>query len=635
MMSFSNHAFSQDPMVDDIEDIFNKIDDPKTKMDTIGKYMYKLYRFGHFKKAGEWAQVALDIAEDLKSDKHIGEMKVIIARYYVRINKVDEAIALLKSVIAKNDDFANKNRSNLYSRLSYMLQAKQGDEALYYNYLADSIFQIEDSWQRFKTRIARADIYVSQGLYEKAVETAEESYELFTTPTDTVNHLWLLYRICQISSLTQSHEVYAKYAEKYIEMSSVRKKKFHRGIFDMGTEPNQHIIDLEKVAANFLKAKYGRGYYLVTEKLAIVYEEIGEYKKAYDKVLLIEDKEMMNDFESSFLGLKSQKYRLERVLGYNENALKTVDDLLATRDSFQKLEFKQLSVEMAAKYEAKEQEQEILLLNKEGELKDIKIQRSNTTKWLFGIGALALLLFSFYLAKNIRDKKKHNIILEEKNEIINANLIEKETLLKEIHHRVKNNLQIISSLLRLQSRTIDDPDTKEVFLEGQNRVESMALIHQNLYKENNLKGVEVKNYIEKLCNNLLETYQLSKEDIELKLDIKPINLDITTLIPLGLIINELFSNSLKYAFTEELNPILGVQLFEENNQLHLIIYDNGHGINDEMIEFLNNAQMRGNKNWGFGTRLIKTFAKKLEATIHAKNTDGTEVKLIIDSYEIV
>lgn len=156
--------------------------------------------------------------------------------------------------------------------------------------------------------------------------------------------------------------------------------------------------------------------------------------------------------------------------------------------------------------------------------------------------------------------------------------------MKEIHHRVKNNLQIISSLLDLQSLTIQDAQASEAVKESRNRVHSMALIHQNLYNEGNIKGIQIENYINHLAENLFQSYNIQPGKVKLKTDIEQIDLDVDTVIPIGLILNELLSNSLKYAFTNKEAGIILVKLKQLNGSLLLEVKDNGAGFPPRAVQ---------------------------------------------------
>lgn len=198
---------------------------------------------------------------------------------------------------------------------------------------------------------------------------------------------------------------------------------------------------------------------------------------------------------------------------------------------------------------------------------------------------------------------------------------EKNILLREIHHRVKNNLQVISSLLKLQSGYIKDDSAIQAIAEGRSRVQSMALLHQNLYKEDNLTGVNMKEYFDNLIQGLFDTYNISDHRIVLHKNISALTLDVDTVVPLGLIANELISNALKHGFPDQSSGNLYVDLHEDDRQLVMKIRDDGTGLSISR------------ENEGFGTKLIQSLSQKLEANITTRTVHGTEVILRIKDYK--
>jgi two-component sensor histidine kinase len=201
-------------------------------------------------------------------------------------------------------------------------------------------------------------------------------------------------------------------------------------------------------------------------------------------------------------------------------------------------------------------------------------------------------------------------------EEIKASLAEKEVLLKEIHHRVKNNLQIISSLLNLQSDYVKNHETLEILKVCQNRVTSMALIHEQLYQTEDLAQIDFAEYIENLATNLLTSYERDSDAIALKLNIDDIKLNIDTAIPCGLIINELISNSLKYAFIPGKPGEIFISFHTKpDNYLQLIISDNGIGLPLDLD--INNTD-------SFGLQLVTALTSQLGGTIEINRDIGTQ-----------
>jgi two-component sensor histidine kinase/HAMP domain-containing protein len=201
-------------------------------------------------------------------------------------------------------------------------------------------------------------------------------------------------------------------------------------------------------------------------------------------------------------------------------------------------------------------------------------------------------------------------------EKINASLQEKEVLLKEIHHRVKNNLQVISSLLYLQSKKIEIKEYKDIFNESQNRIKSMALVHENLYKSDNFAGIELSDYIRSLVNYLIRTYNVNYNKIKQVINIDKIILSIDKSIPFGLIINELVTNSLKYAFNDRDEGLFKVEIHKlDSGIIHVSVFDNGVGMP---------ADFDIKKSNSLGLKLVKTLVEQLEGTFQWNSNGGTE-----------
>jgi two-component sensor histidine kinase len=256
--------------------------------------------------------------------------------------------------------------------------------------------------------------------------------------------------------------------------------------------------------------------------------------------------------------------------------------------------------------------------------KDAKDQlRFNTTVALF----LSVLVISIILYRNNRNKQKANLSLQDKNDkiertvselnIAQASLLarngENELLLKEIHHRVKNNLEVVSSLLALQSNQIDDENTKGAMLEGQNRVQSIGIVHQKLYQGENLGAIEMKDYFINLSDSILDSFGATKR-VQVECAMNALNVDIDTAVPLGLIVNELLTNTIKYAFPDGRSGKVQIKLErKQNGVLEMEISDNGVGKSDII------------KGTGFGGQLISLLTQQLGGTIKEENDNGTHI----------
>ncbi|MEL6124597.1 MAG: sensor histidine kinase, partial [Bacteroidota bacterium] len=210
-----------------------------------------------------------------------------------------------------------------------------------------------------------------------------------------------------------------------------------------------------------------------------------------------------------------------------------------------------------------------------------------------------------------RISRKNKIITAQKKQLAD-HLEQKDFLLKEIHHRVKNNLQVVSSLLNLQSKSTDDMATQQALDDGRSRVQSMALIHKNLYLQDHIAGMDVGEYFRLLVDELRQTYQDQGKEVETEVDSISLSLDVETLIPLGLIATELITNSFKYAFTDQGKGTLRISLDRLDGRLKFVVQDDGCGFNQDAVP-----------SSSFGLRLISAFAERLNATYTIDATNGT------------
>ncbi|NJK52626.1 MAG: hypothetical protein HC936_06940 [Leptolyngbyaceae cyanobacterium SU_3_3] len=208
-------------------------------------------------------------------------------------------------------------------------------------------------------------------------------------------------------------------------------------------------------------------------------------------------------------------------------------------------------------------------------------------------------------------------------EQIKGSLKEKEALLKEIHHRVKNNLQIISSLIYLQAQRIDDPHVRQIFEDSQSRISSMALVHDSLYRSDNLTMINLSEYIQTLATSLFYTYRIQSDLVQLRVDIDPeVLVSLETAIPCGLILNELMTNALKHGFADGRQGEIAVLLeTESQTKICLIVENDGSNLPDA-FELQTIRSM--------GLRLVHALVNQLQGTLDLDRTTKTRFKVTFD-----
>jgi len=425
-------------------------------------------------------------------------------------------------------------------------------------------------------------------------------------------------------------------------------------IGDIYLQQENSILALEyfhKGLVEYTNVNYQVGIATALRNIGLIYSRQGKYKTAlenYNKSLLIEE-DIGHDkgriyslirLGQFFLVLNdnhtAKKYAKESMsiskkIGYPSEIMSSanlLDSIYQKEANWKKAyEMNTLYVKMKdsvhnndseeelnkqqSSYEIEKKQQEIELLSVKNEVQELKLNRNKILIMLFSIGfGLALIL----VVVVYKVYKKNKII----NKMISKKSEERKAMLQEIHHRVKNNLQVVNSLLRMQSKKSSDKDVIDVFKETQSRVLSMAKLHEKMYQSGDLKRLNAKEHITMLIEEIVKNYTVEKE-ISLNLAIDDIYLDSQTMMPLSLLINEMITNSLKYAFEGREKGTITVKLSPTSQITNeLYIADDGIGFTVESI------------TKGLGSKLIESFTKQLNGTIEKILDKGTTYKLTFE-----
>ena len=286
------------------------------------------------------------------------------------------------------------------------------------------------------------------------------------------------------------------------------------------------------------------------------------------------------------------------------------------RDSINNEATMKASIQQGAKYEYEKVQavkdaahEKKLAIEKEAKAK----QQVITAATGGGLGLLAI--FLLFVMNRLKVTRKQKVVIEIQNIELAKKNTEKEYMMKEIHHRVKNNLQVVISLLKFQSAEIDEPKIVSMFENCQNRILSMASVHEQMYKSENLMEIPIDQHLFSLVTDLIRDYNIDTE-IKTVMNVEPIDMGIKTLIPLGLIVNEIVSNSIKHGFINRKNGILTLSLRRiDEIRLELIINDDGIGYHDS-------------NSRGLGIELIEVFTQQLDGSIEKNFKNGTSYKII-------
>ncbi|NOY47239.1 MAG: histidine kinase [Chlorobi bacterium] len=520
------------------------------------------------------AYIVLDRAIDKVKEEDLAFLNTQLGYVYERRGQLDMAADYALETLRLGEKLNDKKaKAVAYSDLSNLFwKQSRFKMGLEYGLKSLSLFEdrgINDLDYDFTLYVV-GNNYLELKKYEKALQYFEhaksigERYGFYNNLSDVYISLVNLY------AYLQDYEAANIAGEKAIEYAELLDNNFMlmRSWLSLGKAQHlegKYISAIESLKRSIKVAteNFGDAYYLsqAYETLGKAYAGNHNYKDAYDAI-------------AKFDNLKAKIF---------------------TAESDKHISLLQTEFDVAQKESMIQQQQ-------------TKLNQQRTRQTLIIIIAVLLLLLLVILYKTFKLNKKKNKLLEKQNR-------EKEFLLKEIHHRVKNNLEIVSSLLSLQSAQTNDSTVIDAMQESQNRVQSMSMIHQKLYQGKNLGTIEMKDYLINLGSHVLDSFG-AEQRIVLECVMDILELDVDTAVPLGLIVNELITNALKYAFPEGRKGQIEVQLAQKStDKLILKVIDNGIGQEDDDFT----------RGTGFGMQLIQLLTQQLNGTMEHVKSNGTVV----------
>ncbi|MEP1094890.1 MAG: histidine kinase dimerization/phosphoacceptor domain -containing protein [Cyclobacteriaceae bacterium] len=484
---------------------------------------------------------------------------------------------------------------------------------------------IGDTLGSAKTKINLGLIFKKQGMYEKAIANYLEAKEILLRYGNENGIEIVSLNLGSIYNSIGDFEKGFEYNRKLQKLTEKRgsQRNLAKSYVNMANsfqglgQLDSSLFYVSKAMVFFEEKKDTLNIAHSLLSIASFHHESLNYENA---IAFAERLQKLNEVLNNRELIVENQFLLSRSLakiGKHERARNSLEKAFFQKDSLLTESLNEAIANLNLKYESERKEREISelkFLNQEVELSK---ERSSNQRNIFLLIASLVILAAFFLIVLLRAKSRAN-------RAISKSLSEKEVLLREIHHRVKNNLQVISSLLSLQSRYIEDEAAQAAVNEGQNRVKSMALIHQKLYQNNNLLGVEVIDYIKNLTATLKDAYGIDEDRVSINYELEDLKIDVDTIIPIGLILNELISNSFKYAFPNDREGTLKIVLRKLENELELRVTDDGVGSTKEV-----------EKSNSFGMRMIQSLALKLEAKVSFNFDSGADASLLISSFKLV
>ena len=594
--------------LDRLEAGLKEIKEDTLKIKVINDLGY-FYHTRNLKKSLSIINQGLEKARRMGDKYWEGKLQVSQGAILLRLDELDWAEIVLKSAIEK---IPEEESWLLYTNLGYVFE-RRGNLGEDFEYAAKTL-KIGEKYRDEKA-IAMAysdmsNLFWKQKKYEIGLEYGLKSLEIFEkrnlkdldydfTLHVVGNNLIELQRYDEARgyfmksiAIGEKYGFYNNLSDTYIALSDLYNK-------------SGDYLEAEKSGLEALKyAELLENDFMIMRSLLSLGKSnnsIGHFPHAIEfleKSILVAS----NDFgDKYYLGLVynelSKAYEGDKRFAKALEANRKYDELkqsVFTTEADQRIS--QLQTEM----DVSQKEHTINL--QQARLEKHKILQ---TFILILSGLLVVILAILFIV--MRRRKNYNLLLEKQN-------LEKEYLLKEIHHRVKNNLETISSLLALQTAKIENKEFLSIMEQTQNRVHSIGLIHQKLYQGKDIKSIEMRDFFLTLGEYIIDTFNASNR-IELYCEMEPLGLDIDRAIPIGLIVNELLSNSLKYAFPNGNHGRINIALSEKNSHLILHFSDNGIGIGEK-------PEIRGS---GFGTQLINLLTQQLDGKMTLFTNSGTEI----------
>ena len=576
-----------------------------------------------------YAKRALKLATKIKYKKGIAYALHHFGTYYSVRQELDSALPYFERSLAIkkeiNDDRSISGTLNNLGGVYY----KQGNYAkaldTYQQSLTIKLAQ-GDSIRAAKTINNIGLIHYIQKNYDKALDKLNQALEIKRLK-DPGSMASTLSNIGMIHMKQEDFTKALKFYKRAYELSDSLETKCARknSAYNIGYS-YLHLDQLDS-SLIYLRSSYNDAMAcedqstlsMALSGLGQVYMKKGQKEQAEEALLKGFQTASQYNLKEKTQEAADKLYDFYKAVGNEKNALEFLEISTGIKEELFNEDLTKRLTTMELNF-AFEQERDSLEHQKQTELLAINatLERQRNLRSLTIIGLVVTLIFSVVIYRYYQLGKKARGILEYKNKTISETLNEREVLLQEIHHRVKNNLQVVSSLLNIQSKYLDDESARKAVLEGRDRVRSMALVHEKLYQSENLSRVNVKEYLEELINTLFQSYNVSEDRIKLASNIESIDLSIDTTLQVGLLINELVSNALKHAFPAEKYGAISLSLIRKNDVHELEVSDNGIGITspDDLEK-------------SYGYRIIRSISRGLNGTIFMSNLDekGTTFRL--------
>ena len=590
-----------------LEDSLNTIETDSLRFSVLNDLAY-YWHTRNLITALNFTKKGLRLTAEKENSLWNGRFQITQAAILLRQEKLDSAQQVLESAAKKVKEtdlaFLNTQLGYVFERRGKLSQA--ADHALISLRLGE---KFKDNKAIGLAYSDLSNLFWKQGKYEKGLEYGLKSLTYFEiSGMKDLDYDFTLYVVG--NNYLSLHE-YQKALEYYERAKAIGERY---GFYNNLSDVYISLVDLyaflklydkaEKAGENAIKYAYllDNAFMLMRSYLSVgeLQNRNGNYQAAINNLnrsISVATGDFGDDFYlSKDYGSLGKAYA-------NNGQYKQAYEAFEKYDTLKSLVF---NAEADQRISLLQTEFEVAQKESTIDIQEIKLKQQKTRQNLILLITGLLFLFLILLFISFRNNRKKNRLLSKQNK-------EKEFLLKEIHHRVKNNLEVVSSLLALQTVQNKDPNVVEAMQESQNRVFSMGIIHQRLYQGKNMASIEMKEYFQNLGSHILDSYGKT-EKISILYKLEPVHLDVDTAVPLGLIENELLTNSLKYAFPNGKRGKITIDLKRQpDNRIKFIVMDNGIGKQEGIV-----------KGTGFGTKLVNLLTLQLEGIMEIDITTGTK-----------
>ena len=548
-----------------------------------------------------------------------------LSLYLVYDNQYQESELLLETSLKRA---LINNRPNNVVQIYNQLIGLYSDqlrykEALFYakksiNYQCDNELKIQSYEYTAEIYISLGNYLLSREYFDKAISLAKEDNTRNGLLVRKAATFFKDQKFKEGLNILLPLEQYYEKCKNYntLIITSYNIAKFYYFL----EKYNEAYIHINKVLANLKKNdSFSIDIYTLSSKINL---KMKQKIKALQNIDKATNLLTPNDNLEVKQELYVTKSEVEEAMGNYKTALSYYKKQATLKEEFYIENNKNKINELQVNFKVTDKENSIKKLEIAQLQKTVENKKQRENLLYVSVALLLALLSTFFYVRNnrvIKNKNKiielTNIKLENEKQLTQKSLVEKETLLKEIHHRVKNNMQLVMSLLNIQSQEANN-NISDFVAVSQSRILSMSLIHENLYQTDNLSQVDFKEYVENLTNSILNAYSNINTTITLKLEIEPVYFDIQKAIPLGLIINELVNNAYKHAFINNQKGLITLKLIRKNKKYELVVCDNGVGI-----------QKKENAKKTLGLELVEELVFQLDGLLKVANNKGLQYNI--------